>query len=141
MRRPIASAIAGSLILAVGPVHAQATKLSELTAPQRIAGPALEELVKGAAVYSTTANGVERQWVDAADGTLAAQAHRPSGGMVGTTQGSGTWRVEGDRYCVDIAWKAVKEAWCAAVYKSGDQYYTARGDSPDAAARPIRFER
>jgi len=61
------------------------------------------------------------------DGTLfGATGARVEGkgkmGKQGKTH-QGTWRIENDRFCVDIDFGRGAEKWCGGVWQSGDKHY------------------
>jgi hypothetical protein len=111
-----------------GPVAAQYITLDELKSknPVRLDKSAVEALVTGATTETLSHIGSKRSFQNMTGGRLIGSAHGNFNRGGGTTA-EGTWRVQGDRYCVDIAWTGntytAAEKWCAPIMKAGDDYY------------------
>jgi hypothetical protein len=86
----------------------------------------VEGLVSGAASESLSRAGNKRSLQNMTGGRLVGFVHGGFNRRAGTSA-EGKWRVDGDKYCVDIAWTGntytAAEKWCAPIMKVGDEYY------------------
>jgi hypothetical protein len=128
--KPSSSLMTVALAMAClsGPVAAQYITLDELKSknPVRLDKGAVEGLVSGATSESLSRKGSKRSLQNMTDGRLVGSVHGSFNRGAGTSA-EGKWRVEGDRYCVDIAWTGNTytgaEKWCAPIMKVDDDYY------------------
>jgi hypothetical protein len=111
-----------------GPVAAQYITLDELKSknPVRLDQSAVESLVSGATSETLGRSGNKRSLQNMTGGRLVGAVQGGFNRGAGTSA-EGRWRVEGYKYCVDIAWTGVtytgSEKWCAPIVKAGDDYY------------------
>ena len=128
--KPSCSVVTVALAMAglSGPAAAQYITLDELKSknPARLDKSAVEALVTGATSESLSRKGSKRSLQNMTGGRLVGSVHGNFNRGAGTSA-EGKWRVEGDRYCVDIAWTGNTytgaEKWCAPIMKTRDDYY------------------
>lgn len=89
-----------------------------------------EELLSflpGTKVTHINSGGSKRHWTNEPDGTLYATTdNKIFGNGTGSAVGghAGTWKVNDEgKYCFDVDWKSVHEAWCSNILKGADGTY------------------
>lgn len=114
---------------------------STIASPQALKGDEIKAMVSGKTYHDETKNSVRRINLQA-DGTLNGVSDVMSGtkGFGKMGQGSGSWKVEGNKLCMEITWKTSEEKWCRVVVKSGNQHYILHGAKDAQKARPFKSE-
>ncbi|MFC4702171.1 DUF995 domain-containing protein [Paraburkholderia caffeinitolerans] len=89
----------------------------------------LKQILPGATVVVTYANGNSARWKNESDGTLSASWN--NGPEVNSKHhhaaGTGTWKISDDgKFCAHIEWPTKTADWCRPVVKSDDGSYTLR---------------
>lgn len=104
-------------------------------------GAAIQALVSGKNM-SDKSKSSERTIKLSSDGSVKARSSVFSGakGFGKMGEGSGTWKVDGDKLCLEISWKTTDEKWCRALWKVGAQHYLVAGSGDKAKARPITVD-
>ena len=109
--------------------------------PQILSGAAIQSLVAGKTLVDKTKNS-ERSLKLASGGELNGSSNVFSGGkgFGKAGEGKGSWKLEGDKLCLDITWKTSEEKWCRPVWKVGGQHYIIIGSGDKQRARPVTIE-
>ena len=130
MRKPITAAVS---ILFSGWLHAAPdnTITVETIREQNltpIAAEELQKLVQGGVTVShrapSTGNWRRASLKD--DGTLTIANRSTNNGGQSGSNGTGTWKLEGNRMCLDIKWSggSSTEAWCRGIYRHNGAMYS-----------------
>jgi hypothetical protein len=93
----------------------------------------LQQLLPGAQVEVTNANGDKMSWTNAADGTIDAhwQSSDPTSKHAYNGSGTGAWKITDDgKFCAHIQWRKNVSDWCRPVVKQDDGSFIL-GGSPD----------
>lgn len=132
---------AAALILASGCLYAAPDNTISLETVKAqnlapISAEELQQMVHGGVTVShrapSTGNWRRASLKD--DGTLTIANRSANNGGASGSNGSGTWKVEGNRLCMDIKWAASTEAWCRGIYKYNGGMYSVPVDLEKANA-------
>jgi len=104
--------------------------------------PDLQRLMKGARVRVVPPDGVGRVWVNRENGTLSATRDRRE---VWSANGTGTWRLDGNTYCVHVNWQTGAQSWvernCGFVYRLGERLYGVSTQATDVSPITMLYVR